>query len=332
VAQFKVVITDFGSSDNDLEQAVLNASGLDYNLVRLNYSTSDLLIPHINDADALIVQWAKIDRRAIESLTRCKVISRYGVGVDMIDLKAAGEHAIPVANVPDFCVDEVSTHAIGFLLMLNRHMLLHHEHVKAGKWGGVAGGPPARLAGQTLGVVGLGNIGRAVVHKAKGFDLHILGYDPYLSPKKAAELGVEPVEWETLLSRSDYITLHCPLTEETRHLVSKAQLAMMKPSAYLLNLSRGPVVDQSALYEALVNQQIAGAALDVLEQEPPLPNDPILGLDNVIFTPHTSSWSAASLEQLRRQTAQNVVDALRGETPYSVVNRKELGWAIQTKN
>ena len=146
MAQHKVVITDFGSPDNDFELAVLNASGLDYNLVRLNLLTADLLIPHINDADALIVQWAKIDRRAIESLTRCKVISRYGVGVDMIDLRAAGEHGIPVANVPDFCIDEVSTHAIGFLLMLNRHMLVHHDHVKAGKWGGVAGGPTRHRA------------------------------------------------------------------------------------------------------------------------------------------------------------------------------------------
>jgi D-3-phosphoglycerate dehydrogenase len=332
VAQYKVVITDFGSPDNDLEQAVLNASGLDYDLVRLNYSTSDLLMPHISDADALIVQWAKIDRRAIESLTRCKVISRYGVGVDMIDLKAAGEHAIPVANVPDYCVEEVSTHAIAFLLMLNRHILIHHEHVKAKQWGGVGGGAPARLAGQTLGVVGLGNIGRAVVRKAKGLDLKIIGFDPYLPPAKAAELGVDLVEWDALLGRSDYISLHCPLTEETRHLVSKVQLAMMKPSAYLLNLSRGPVVDQSALYDALVNHQIAGAALDVLEQEPPLTDDPLLELDNVIFTPHSSSWSEASVEQLRRQTAQNVVDALCGKTPYSIVNRKELGWTTHTSN
>ncbi len=329
MAQYKVVITDFGSPDNDHEQAVLSASGLDYDLVRLNYATSDQLIPHISDADALIVQWAKIDRPAIESLSRCKVISRYGVGVDMIDLKAAGEHAIPVANVPDFCVDEVSTHAMGFLLMLNRHMLVHHAHIKAGKWGGVTGGPPARLAGQTLGVVGLGNIGRAVVKKAHGFDLKIIGFDPFYTAEKAAELGVEKVEFEDLLRRSDYVSLHCPLTEETRHLVGQSQLALMKPSAYLINLSRGPVVDQVALYEALVTQQIAGCALDVLEKEPPASDDPLLGLDNVIFTPHTSSWSAASIVQLRRQTAQNVVDALRGQTPYSIVNRKELGWAAK---
>lgn len=325
--KLKVVITDFGTPDNDPEADVLRASGLDHTLVRLNLLTADALIPHIHDADGLVVQWAKIDRHAIEALQNCKVISRYGVGVDMIDLKAAAEHGIPVANVPDYCVEEVSTHTIAFLLMLNRHMLIHHGHVKARAWGGVAGGPPSRLSQQVLGVVGLGNIGRAVVQKAKAFGVTILAHDPYLSAETAAALGVTLVTLDDLLRRSDYITLHCPLTAETRHLIGAAQLALMKPTAYLLNLSRGPVVDQPALAEALRAGRIRGAALDVLEQEPPSPDDPILGLDNVIFTPHTSSWSAESFVQLRRQTMQNVVDALSGKTPYSVVNRRELGWA-----
>jgi D-3-phosphoglycerate dehydrogenase / 2-oxoglutarate reductase len=323
---YKVVITDFGAADSDPEQAVMNASGLDIDLVRLNYLRADELIPHIGDADGLIVQWAKIDRAAIDALARCKVISRYGVGVDMIDLKAAGERGIPVANVPDYCVDEVSTHAMAFLLMLNRHVLVQHAHVKTGRWGNVPGGAPERLAGQTLGIVGLGNIGRAVLKKARGFDLHVIAYDPYLSAQRAAELGVAQVSWEELLRRSDYITLHCPLTEETRHLVGRAQLALMKPTACLINMARGPIVDQAALYDALVNHRIAAAALDVLEQEPPAAGDPLVGLDNVIITPHSASWSAAAGLQLRRQTAQNVVDVLQGKLPYSIVNRKELGW------
>jgi D-3-phosphoglycerate dehydrogenase len=327
MAQFKVVITDFGVPGNDLEAEALRESGLDLELVRLDFSTAEQLIPHVQDADALIVQWAKIDQQVIDSLHRCKVISRYGVGVDMVDLQAAGARGIPVANVPDFCVDEVSTHTLAFLLMLNRHLLAHHEHVKAGHWGGAPGGAPGRLDGQTFGVVGLGNIGQAVVRKASGFGLKILGFDPYISSAQAAQLGVEMVAWDALLRRSDYVTLHCPLTEETRHLVGAPQFALMKPTAYLINLSRGPVVDQVALYDALVNNRIAGAALDVLEQEPPAAGEAILSLDNVIFTPHTSSWSIQSSEQLRRQAAQNVVVALRGETPYSVVNRKELGWS-----
>ena len=324
MAQYKIVITDFGSPENDLEEAELAASGLDYELVRLNASTPEQLIPQLDGADALLVQWAKIDRQVIDSLTNCKVISRYGIGVDMVDLKAAGERGIPVANVADYCIDEVSTHALTFLLMLNRHLLTHHNHVRDGKWGGVAGGPPGRLSEQTLGVVGLGNIGRAVVQKAKGFGLTILGFDPYLSDEKAAELGVEKVSLDELLKRSDYVTLHCPLNDETRHLIGAAQLALMKPTAYLINLSRGPVVDQKALYDALTSGQIAGAALDVLEQEPPDPNDPLLKLDNVLFTPHTSSWSAAAIVELRRGVVRNVVDALQGRQPRFVVNRKEL--------
>src|SRR5690606_34690378 len=187
MAQYKIVITDVGWGEHELEDAELRASGLDYELIRLNGSSGDDLVPQLDGADALLVQWARIDRRVIDSLTNCKVISRYGIGVDMVDLKAAAEHGIPVANVHDYCIDEVSTHTITFLLMLNRHLLTHHNHVRGGQWGksAVAGGPPARLSEQTLGVVGLGNIGRAVVRKAQGFGLTILGYDPYLTDEQA---------------------------------------------------------------------------------------------------------------------------------------------------
>lgn len=323
---YKIVITDFGSPENDIEEAELRASGLDYKLVRLNASTAEQLIPQVSDADALIVQWAKIDRQVIESLTRCKVISRYGIGVDMVDLKAAGERGIPVANVNDYCFDEVSTHTLTFLLMLNRHLLTHHQHVKAGNWGksAVAGGPPSRLNGQTLGIVGMGNIGRAVVEKAKPFVAQIIAFDPYLTTAQAADIGVELVSFDDLLRRADYVTVHCPLTDETRHLFNAAAFDKMKPTAYLINMARGPVVDQPALVEALKSGKILGAALDVLEKEPPDADDPLLKLDNVLFTPHTSSWSAESGLQLRRGVVRNVVDALQGRQPKSVVNKKEL--------
>ena len=323
---YKIVITDFGSPENDIEEGELRASGLDYELVRLNAMSAEQLIPQVQDADALIVQWAKIDRQVIESLTRCKIISRYGIGVDMIDLKAAGERGIPVANVNDYCFDEVSTHTLTFLLMLNRHLLTHHQHVKAGNWGknAVAGGPPSRLNEQTLGIVGMGNIGRAVVEKAKPFVAEIIAFDPYLTAAQAADIGVELVGWEDLLRRSDYVTLHCPLTDETRHLFNAAAFDGMKPTAYLINMARGPVVDQPALVDALKSGKILGAALDVLEKEPPDADDPLLTLDNVVFTPHTSSWSAESGLQLRRGVVRNVVDALQGRQPRSVVNKKEL--------
>jgi len=323
MGQFKVVITDFGSPDNDLEAEELTASGLDIELVRLNVSSPQELLLHVADADGLIVQWAKINREVIQSLTKCKVISRYGIGVDMIDLAAAGERGIPVCNTPDYCIDEVSTHTLTFLLMLNRQILPQHQHVRSGKWGPPSPTPPARLSTQTLGVVGMGNIGNVVVRKALAFGLKILVYDPYLSAERIADMGAEKATLTDLLRRSDFITLHCPLNEETHHLISTPQFAIMKPTAYLINMARGPIVDQPALVQALADKKIAGAALDVFEVEPPT-GEPLLSLDNVIFTPHLSSWSADSFVQLRREAAQNVVVALQGSRPRSIVNRKFL--------
>jgi D-3-phosphoglycerate dehydrogenase / 2-oxoglutarate reductase len=329
MSPFKVVLTDFGDPDHSLEAGVLHGSGLDINLVRLQTRVPEELIPHVIDADAVIVQWATINRTVIEAMTRCKVISRYGIGVDMIDLQAAGEHGIPVANVPDFCIDEVSDSTIGFLFSLNRRIFILDRWVRSGGWGSprpIPYWPPARLRGQTLGVVGLGNIGRAVAQKAGCLGLKLLGYDPYVKPAQIADLGVELVSLDDLLRQSDYVTLHCPLVAETRGLIGATQLALMKPTACLINMARGPVVVQSAIYDALVNHKITAAALDVLEQEPPDPNDPLLQLDNVIVNPHASSGSVEAAAQLRHDTAQNVVEMLSGRLPRSIVNRKALGW------
>ena len=325
MAKYKVVITDFSEPENALEAEELQASGLDIELVRLNTRVPGELIPHVVDADALIVQWCQITRTVMDAMTRCRIVSRYGIGVDMVDQAAASDHGIIVTNVPDFCIEEVSTHTIGFIINLNRHIWLHHAHVRSGKWGAPPGGAPHRLAGQTVGIVGLGNIGRAVAAKAGCLGLNLLGHDPYVHPEQIAGLGVKLVGLEELLGRSDYVTLHCPLVPETRHLMGAAQLAQMKPTAYLINMARGPIVDQAALCEALAQGTIAGAALDVLEQEPPAAGDPLLGLDNVILTPHTSSWSVAAVTQLRRQAARNVVTVLKGQLPAAIVNRQGLG-------
>jgi D-3-phosphoglycerate dehydrogenase len=321
MTRFKIVITDFGEPDNALEDAVLRDSGLDYELVRLNARTAEALIPHVRDADALIVQWAAIGRPVIDALEKCRVISRYGIGVDMVDLQAAAERGIPVCNVPDYCIEEVSTHALAFVLALNRRLLPQHAHVAAGGWGGAPVSAPARLSQQVIGVIGLGKIGGEVARKARGLGLAVLGYDPYLARERTAALGAEPVSLDDLLRRADYVSIHCPLTPETRHLISAPQLARMKPSAYLINLARGPVVDQAALHDALTGGVISGAALDVLEQEPPRPDDPLLKLENVLITPHTASWSAESFVQLRQDVVRNVVRVLRGEPPRFMVNR-----------
>jgi D-3-phosphoglycerate dehydrogenase / 2-oxoglutarate reductase len=323
VTSFRVVLTDFTDPHQHIETDVFNRSGLDINLVRAEPGTDHDLAALAPQADALLVQFAQVRKDVIDSLRNCRVISRYGIGVDMIDIEAAAERGIPVANVPDFCIDEVSTQTIGFLIDLNRHTRELSEYVRTGGWGHrpVPCAAPRRVAGQVLGVVGLGAIGREVARKAIALGLAVLAYDPFLD---SAPTGVTLVDLDTLLQRSDYVTLHCPLVPQTRGLIGAAAFAQMKPTAYLLNLSRGPVVDQDALFAALTDGSIAGAAVDVLTTEPPAIDDPLLSLPNLIVTPHSSSWSAESSDQLRHDAAENIVEALSGRLPRSIVNRSLL--------
>jgi D-3-phosphoglycerate dehydrogenase len=322
----RVVITDFGDPDNEPEAEVFAASGLDVELIRGNARSPAEVIGLVTGADAVIVQFATIDRSVIESLERCRIISRYGIGVDMIDIQAASDRGIPVANVPDFCIDEVSTQTVGFIIDLDRHTLILDKHAKSGQWGVSPPPvpPPLRLKGQTLGIVGLGKIGRVVAQKAACLGLNVVASDPFADRESARTVGAELVELPELLRRADYVSLHCPLIAETRGLIGARELAAMKPTAYLINMARGPIVDQRALRAALTDGTIAGAALDVLEEEPPTKDEPLLQLENAIVTPHTSSWSVESLAQLRHDTAQNVVDLLQGRWPRSVVNASAI--------
>jgi D-3-phosphoglycerate dehydrogenase / 2-oxoglutarate reductase len=323
VHRHRVVLTDFTESGHDTESAVFASSGLAIDLVTVEEAGRAALIAATAGAEALMVQFATIDRALIDTLTSCRVIARYGVGVDMVDIDAATDQGIAVANVPHYCIDEVSLQTIGFLLDLNRRTLPLASHVRSGRWGTAPPvTPPSRLRGQLLGVVGFGAIGSEVARKARALGLAVIAYDPFAVPERHP--GISFVPLAQLLAQSDYVTLHCPLTEATRGLIAAAELAQMKPSAYLLNLSRGPVVDQAALTEALRTGVIQGAALDVLSMEPPDPADALLQLDNVIVTPHIASWSIEAGAELRRGVAQSVVDALLGREPAFVVNRDQL--------
>ena len=320
---YRVVVTDLTESGNDIELEVFARSGLPVDLVTAAETGRAGLLAATAGAHALMVQFAVIDRALIDTLTSCRVIARYGVGVDMVDIDAATEMGIPVANVPHYCIDEVSLQTIGFVLDLNRRTLPLAAHVRAGRWGTAPPvTPPSRLRGQVLGVVGFGAIGSEVARKAQALGLEVVAYDPFAVPDRHPAISFVPLA--QLLARSDYVSLHCPLTDATRGLIGAAELAQMKPSAYLLNLSRGPVVDQAALTHALRSGVIQGAALDVLATEPPDPADPLLQLDNVIVTPHIASWSIEAAVELRREVAQSVVDALGGREPASVVNRSQL--------
>jgi D-3-phosphoglycerate dehydrogenase len=315
---FKVVITDSDLGSGEIERKELEGLA---ELTKGSCRTEEEIIEIARDADGLLVQYAPITRRIIESLERCRVISRYGIGIDMIDVEAATERGIYVIRIPDYCIEEVSDHTCALILACTRKILQLHSRVKAAIWDVKAASPIYRLKGKTVGLVGFGNIARRVSQKLRGFDFKIVAFDPYIDPSFLKEYGVRPVSFETLLGESDVISLHLPLTEETFHLFGLAELSAMKSTAFLINTSRGKLIDENALYTAVREKRIAGAGLDVLEDEPVSPDNKLLSLDNTIITPHAAFYSARSSVELQMRTARDAARVLRGEIPDTVVNR-----------
>ncbi len=311
----KVVITDCDHPSVEIEKEILDEIKPVFLLAHCN--TEDEVIKAAQDADGIINQYAPITRRVIESLKGCKVIARYGVGVDNIDIEAATEYGIIIANVPDYCVDEVSTHAMALILACARGVTLLDRKIRDKKWDFTLAKPLFRTKGKTLGLFGLGRIARAVAQKASGFGFKIIAYDPYVSK---VDDGIELVEFSKLLSNSDFISIHSPLTDETRHLFGENKLRAMRKTAYLINTSRGPIVDEDALYKVLKKRWIAGAALDVMEKEPPDWKKFLPKLDNLIITPHISFYSEESYVELKTKTAKAVLSVLKGGLPRAMVN------------
>jgi len=262
----------------------------------------------------------KITRRDLEALKRCGAIVKVGTGVDHIDVKAATEMGIIVANTPYVLTDAVADHAISLLFSLVRQVPRHDRLIRAGHWDFWLALPLRRFRGATLGLVGFGHIPQALVAKLCGFGMRILAFDPYAPADVMVSLGVESVSLDTLLQSADYVSLHCPLTEETRHLIGERELRMMKPSAVLVNTSRGPVVDEPALIRALQEGWIQGAALDVAEKEPPEPDNPLLKLDNVILTPHIAGHTDRFPDDYAEVCVEAILDLAQGRWPRSVVN------------
>jgi D-3-phosphoglycerate dehydrogenase / 2-oxoglutarate reductase len=319
-AKFTVVVADPPVADCDIEAATFAASGLPLETLYLGTRDPERVLEHAADADALVVSWVPLTREVIARLRQCRVIVRFGIGVDMIDLDAATERGIMVCNTARYCLDEVSNHAIALLLMLNRQLLADVDAMRSKGWFRSGSTPPRRLAGQQLGLVGLGNIGRLVAAKARALGLEVLAYDPYLHGQHSVLL----VGLDELMASSDYVSVHCPLNASTRHLLGRRELALMKPTAYLINTARGPIVDQAALIECLTQGTLAGAGLDVFEQEPLPSEDALRGLDTVILTPHSASWSLESTAECRRTAIEHVVTVLRGGVPADLVNREVL--------
>jgi len=268
-----------------------------------------------SQADALMVTTHPVPRELLRRMTRCKIISRVGTGLDAIDIPAATEYGIWVTNVPDYSVDEVSSHTIALLLAQARRLPQMFELTRKGIWDSRSIRPIERLNGQTLGVVGYGRIARAVAGKAQGLGLKILAYDPYIDAASIEATGAKAVDLSTLLRESDFVALHTPLTDSTRHIINRDTLAKMKPTAFLINTARGPLIDEDALLEAVRQKKIAGAALDVLTVEPPPSDHPLLHEERILVTPHSAWYSEAANRDVRVRGAEEVARVLRGERP-----------------
>jgi D-3-phosphoglycerate dehydrogenase / 2-oxoglutarate reductase len=318
MSRFHVLLTDYAWPDVEIERRTL--AEIDAELIVAPKDKQDAAslaaLARDNRVDAIMTNWAKVPQAVIEASPQCRIVSRLGIGLDNIDVAYCTSRGIPVTNVPDYCLIEVAEHALALILSLSRKVAFYHHETKQGRYHLQAGPKLRRIEGQTLGIVGLGNIGRKLAEKARGLGLVIVA----TSRKRQPLLGVEYVTLDELLSRSDYVSLHTPLVAETRHMIGAAQLARMKPSAYLVNTARGGLIDHAALLAALQNGKLAGAALDVQDPEPPDLSQPLFRDPRVIVTPHAAFVSEESLANLRSRVARQVATRLTGGVPENVVN------------
>ena len=315
-----VLVTDHPGPDTDLEARMLDEIGR--GVVVAGADTE--LLALVADADAILTNWRQVPPEVVRAGLSLKVIGRYGVGLDNIAVETATELGIPVTNVPVYCVDEVAEHTIALLMTLARRTAFYDGMVRAGDWGLVASAPMHRLAGATIGIVGFGHIGKAVAARAVGLGLQVLVADRSATQDEVQAHKGRLTDLDTLMSDSDVVTLHIPLTPETRHLIDASRLALMRRSAFILNCARGAVIDIDALAEALTDHRIAGAGIDVFEPER-LPLDhPLRDAPNLVMTPHVAFYSEESILDLRRQATQNVIDVLSGRSPADIANADGL--------
>jgi D-3-phosphoglycerate dehydrogenase len=322
MAKAKVVLTDYVWESLDVERKTLGDLA---DLVALKTKSPEEFLAEAADCDALLNTYAgPITAEVMAKMPKCRIIARYGIGVDTIDLEAATRAGIIVTNNPTYCIEEVAEHTMALLLACARKVALYDRRVRAGEWGVPPGKPMFRLHGRTLGLVGFGNIARQVAMRAAAFGMRVVFADPLV---KAAppDMRATKMELDELLRESDFVSVHPPLTPETRGMIGDAALAKMKPTAFVVNCSRGPVVDTAALVRALDAKQIAGCALDTVDPEPLPDPHPLRGRENVILTPHVAWYSEQALVGLQAGAPNEVRRVLSGEWPVNVVNRDVRG-------
>lgn len=316
---YQVLLTDYAWADLEIERRVLREHDAELVVAEKDCTDAASLarLAKAHAVDAIMTNWAKVPGDVIAASGKVQIVARLGIGLDNIDVAWCTQHGIPVTNVPDYCLIEVAEHALALVLAQARKVAFYHHNTKNGRYELQAGPALRRIEGQTLGIVGLGNIGRLLAEKAQGLGLRVIGTS---RSKRDIPPGVEVVELDELLSRSDYVSLHVPLTPQTKHLLGPKQFAKMKPTAYVINTARGGVIDHAALAEALRKNQLAGAALDVQETEPPDLSQPPYNDPRVIVTPHAAFVSVESLENLRSRVAKQVGVRLTGGVPENIVN------------
>lgn len=320
MASYTVVVTDHDFASLEIERDVLGDIADVITLTDDVGEEVDDAASVLADADGVLNLRFELGADLVSAMDNCQIIARYGIGVDNVAAETAAERAIPVTNVPDYCLEEVATHAISLLLSLNRGITAYDASVAAGEWNRDVAAPLSRLSSQTVGIVGFGAIGRAVSERLSGFGVEVITSDPFLSSDDLEGHSAELVSFEELLARADYVTIHSPLTDSTRGLFGASEFEQMKETASVINVGRGPIIQGEALRTALETGEIAGAGLDVFPTEPPTVADPLRQYNNVVTTPHVAWYSEEANAERRRAAARNVRAALEGETLDNVVN------------
>lgn len=322
-----VLIADYDFGNVDIERKIIEGAG--FNLVAAQCKSEDEVIENGRDAVGVITQYARVGERAIDALSRCKVIARYGTGVDIVDVDAATRHGIQVTNAPsDWCAEEVANHAVALWLAATRKICEYDRETKEGVWRWQSGAPIWRISGRVFGLLSFGEIARSIAERVRPFGVEIWASDPFVEEAEMRALSVRPVSFDELIQCSDYLVIQAPLTAATLHMFNRGTLRRMKKTAILVNTARGPIVEDAALYEALKEGWIEGAALDDIEEEPAKVRDwkatnPLFSLRNVITTPHAAYYSEESIKLVRNIAANEVTRVLKGKSPKSPVNRVE---------
>jgi D-3-phosphoglycerate dehydrogenase len=318
----RVLVTDFAWKDLEIERDILGHSGAEIQVAKTAQEAE--LVATAPTVDGILTCWKPVCGSVVRAASRCLSIGRFGIGLDNIDIASATLAGIIVTNVPAYCVDEVSDHAMALVLTCARKTAFYDRNIRSGSYDLQEGPPLFRIRGKIMGIAGFGKIGRAVAAKAQAFGMKVITYDPNVDSASVAKTGVESVSFSELLERSDFISVHVPLLPKTKHLFNYQAFQKMKPTAIIVNTSRGDLIDPSGLLAALDEGLIAGAGLDVLSQEPPAPGDRLVAHSRTVITPHAAFDSEESLRELRETTARQMADVLSGRRPQNIVNPEVL--------